>query len=140
MDRRGTFPRLSHRSAEASGTRGIPVDLVSFVAPWLHRHAPGSSGRFKNRLASSVKLRPERLVVEVCDERVHHGTANSGGQHGRRHPGVQPGFVTEKDRREATHDLPERFVVCEEPDDHRVAEEGLSNAWSIHGQVHHAAR
>ena len=81
------------------------------------------AGRSSDRSGEAEQVGPERLVVEVGDERVYDGAADCRREHRRGHASIGPGVVTHQQPVETIHHLPERFVVREVPDDHRIAEE-----------------
>jgi alkylation response protein AidB-like acyl-CoA dehydrogenase len=81
------------------------------------------------------ELGPQRGVVEVGHQRVHHRAADGGREHRRRDPGVGRGVVAQEDAVEAAHHLPERLVVGEEPHDHRVAQQCALHPPPLDGQV-----
>jgi predicted kinase len=83
---------------------GLAVDVYVVVGD-ADAWSP-STRRPSRRFAHNTKppcqvqeIVPERLVIEVHDERVHDGTADGGREHRRRHPGPHRRHGNRRQRR-----------------------------------------
>jgi len=94
-----------------------------------------SVGKAEESSCEVQELGSERVIVEVCGERVHDGTADGGREHHRRHARLGSGVSAHEETVEAVHHLPERVEVREEPDQDRIADERALHATALDGEV-----
>jgi hypothetical protein len=71
-------------------------------------------------------------------QRVHHGAANGGGEHRRRHPGLRRGVLADQTPVEPVHHPPEMLVGGEDAVQDGIAGQGALHAAALEGQVDHA--
>ena len=94
-----------------------------------------SLGEVEEASRQQQKLRSERFVVEVRHEGVHDRTTNCRGEHCCRHAGVRPRALSHEKPVQTIHHVPELFVMREESDDHRIAEERALHSTAFDRQI-----
>jgi hypothetical protein len=97
-----------------------------------------SVAKVQETTGETEELGAQRLVVEIGNERVHDRAADRGGEHRGRHAIVGGSVRAHEDAVEAVHHTPERLVVGEEADDHRIAEQRALHAPARDREVDHA--